>query len=329
MSSGPSTESEWRATLEALCRTHGLVARVDEPLRGHSTWRIGGTADVLLEPVSWSQVGALLRCADEHGIAALVIGKGSNLLFADAGLRGMVIKIGRHLAGLSCAGTTVHAQAGVSASRLARAAGLAGLTGLEHIVGIPGTLGGLVVMNGGSLRQAIGAVIVEVETMDRRGIRAVRRGTDCEFAYRQSRFQREDCVITEIVLELARRRQAEIMADMRAILRERRRRFPLTLPSCGSVFKSDPQLYGSLGPTGAIIERLGFKGRRVGDAVVDSRHANFIVNVGAARACDVLELVGLIRQTVQERFGHTLACEAKYVDEQARVRPLDACLPEA
>jgi UDP-N-acetylmuramate dehydrogenase len=326
MPSGPSIANKWRVTLEALCRTHGLVPRVDEPLRHHSTWRIGGPADVLLEPTSWLQVGALLCCADEHGIPALVIGKGSNLLFADAGLRGIVIKIGRRLASLSIFGTTVRAEAGVSASRLARAAGLAGLTGLEHIVGIPGTLGGLVVMNGGSLRQAIGEVVVEVTTMDRRGTHAVWRRDDCEFAYRQSRFQREDCVITGVVLELAPGSRAEIMAALRAILRERRRRFPMTLPSCGSVFKSDVGLIEKVGPAGAVIEGLGFKGRRVGDAVVDSRHANFIVNVGAARARDVLELVGLIRQTVQDRFGHPLACEAKYVDERARVRPLDQAL---
>jgi len=326
MPSGPSIANQGRATLEALCRTHGLVPRTDAPLCDHSTWRIGGPADILLEPVSWLQVGALLRCAEEYGIPALVIGKGSNLLFADAGVRGMVIKIGRPLAGLSISGTTVRAEAGVSASRLARAAGLAGLTGLEHIVGIPGTLGGLVVMNGGSLRRAIGEVIVEVKTVDRRGTCAVWARDDCEFAYRQSRFQREDGVITDIVLELTPGPRAEIMAEMRAILRERRRRFPLTLPSCGSVFKSDVGLIEKVGPAGAVIEGLGFKGRRIGDAVVDSRHANFIVNVGAARARDVLELVGLIRQTVQDELGHTLTCEAKYVDEQARVYPVEQVL---
>ncbi|UCD51451.1 MAG: UDP-N-acetylmuramate dehydrogenase [Phycisphaerales bacterium] len=309
-----------------MCRTHGLIPLVDEPLRRHSTWRIGGPADSLLEPASWAQVGALLRCADEHGIPVLIIGKGSNLLFADAGVRGVVIKIGRSLAGLSISGTTVRAEVGISASRLARTAGLAGLTGLEHIVGIPGTLGGLVVMNGGSLRRAIGEVIVEVKTMDRRGTPAVWRREDCEFAYRQSRFQRDDCVITEVILELAPGPCTEIMSEMRAVLRERRRRFPLTLPSCGSVFKRNAELTQSVGPPGAVIEGLGFKGRRVGDAVVNSRHANFIVNVGAARARDVLELVGIIRQAVQDRFGHTLACEAKYVDEHARVCPLEQAL---
>lgn len=328
MSSGQVIDGNWRAALGALCGTQGLVPLVDEPLRRHSTWRIGGPADFLLEPVSWPQVGTLLRYADENGIPALVIGKGSNLLFSDRGVRGVVIKIGRPLAGLSICGTTVRVEAGLSASRLARAAGLAELSGLEHIVGIPGTVGGLVVMNGGSLRQAIGDAIVEVKTMDRRGALQVWPHADCEFAYRQSRFQREECVVTQVFLKLAAGPRAEIMAEMRRILRERRRRFPMTLPSCGSVFKSDAELIQKFGPAGAVIEGLGLKGRRVGDAVVDSRHANFIVNVGAARARDVLELVGLIRQTVQDQLGHTLTCEVKYVDEHARVRPLDLVIDQ-
>lgn len=326
MSSGPVTEVQGRAALEAFCRARGLNVRLDEPLSRHSTWRIGGPVDLLVEPASWSQVAALLGYADERGIPALVIGRGSNLLFCDRGLRGLVIKIGRALGAAAIEGTTVHAEAGVSTARLARMTALAGLSGLEHIVGIPGTLGGLVVMNGGSLRQTIGDTILSVGTVDRHGVVRILPRAECAFSYRHSRFQHEEHVVTDVTLELTAGRRETILAEMREILRERRRRFPLTLPSCGSVFKSDPELYGTLGPTGAIIERLGFKGRCVGDAVVDSRHANFIVNVGAARARDVLELVGLIRQTVQDQLGHTLTCEAKHVDERARVRPLDACL---
>jgi len=326
MSNEPSTVKHWQGALRTFCKPQGLIPLPHQPLHHHSTWRIGGPADFLLEPTSWPQVGALLRWAEEHAVPALVIGKGSNLLFGDVGVRGIVIKIGRSLAGLSIIGTTVRAEAGISASRLARAAGLAGLAGLEHIVGIPGTLGGLVAMNGGSLLRNIGEAIVEVRTIDRHGAPTTWPHADCVFAYRHSRFQDEDFIITEIVLELAPAARTEIMAEMLAILRERRRRFPLTLPSCGSVFKSDPRLYESVGPAGAVIEKLGFKGRRVGDAEVNSRHANFIVNVGAARARDVIELVGIIRQTVQDRLGHTLACEVKYVDERARVCPLDQVL---
>ena len=295
-------------------KEQGIPFLTDEPLRNHCTWRIGGPADCLVEPSSWEQVAAVLRYAGDCGIPAVVIGKGSNLLFDDAGLRGVVVKIGRRLARFTISGTTIRAQSGVSASRIARAAGLAGLSGLEHIVGIPGTLGGLVFMNGGSLRKEIGDSIVGVRTMDRRGNMRVLRREECEFGYRHSRFQNEDCVVTEATMELVPGRRSAILAEMLAILRERRRKLPMTLPNCGSVFRNDPQLYEAFGPPGKIIEGLGLKGLRIGGAMVDVKHANFIVNVGSARAADVLALVARIRERMHERLGVTLPCEAEYVN---------------
>lgn len=328
MSGAPSIDTGWRPAVLAQCRRWGIVPLPDEPLSRHGTWRIGGPADVLIEPISWPQVSALLRYADENGIGALVIGKGSNLLFDDRGVRGIVIVIGRRLAQIEIDGTAVRVEAGISASRLARITALAGLCGLEHIVGIPGTLGGLVVMNGGSLRQAIGDAITEVRTIDRSGEPHVYRRDECDFAYRQSRFQHEDRIITGVTLKLAHADTTKVLSQMREILRERRQKFPLTLPSCGSVFKGDAELVRNFGPPGAVIESLGFKGTRIGDAVVSPLHANFIVNVGAARARDVLALVRLIRQRAFDTLGHTLTCEAKHVAPNAHVRPLDEALTE-
>jgi len=326
MSGGSSTTVRWRGALITMCAQWGLEALTDEPLSRHCTWRIGGPADVLIEPTSWAQLAALLRYAEENGIPAAVIGKGSNLLFDDCGVRGVVIVVGWALSRLEIHGSTIQAEAGISASRLAHTVGLAGLAGLEHIVGIPGTLGGLVVMNGGSLRRAIGDAIVRVQTINRRGEQRILRGDECEFAYRRSRFQQEDAIITEVTLKLAAGDKAQVLPQMREILRERRRRFPMTLPSCGSVFKGDVELLRKFGPPGAVIESLGFKGTRIGDAVVSSLHANFIVNVGAARAHDVLELLRLIRRRAFDHLGHTMTCEAKYVAPDARVRPLDEAL---
>ena len=323
MSGEPSIDTGWRHAALTLCRQWGVAPLMDEPLSRHSTWRIGGPADVLIEPISWDQVGALLRYEDENAIPTLVIGKGSNLLFDDRGVRGIVIVIGRRLAQIEIDGTIVRVEAGISASRLARITALAGLSGLEHIVGIPGTLGGLVVMNGGSLRQAIGDAITEVRTIDRKGEPHVYRRDECDFAYRQSRFQREDHIVTGVTLELAHADTTKVLSQMREILRERRQKFPLTLPSCGSVFKGDAELVRNFGPPGAVIESLGFKGTRIGDAVVSPLHANFIVNVGAARARDVLALVRLIRQRALDTLGHTLTCEAKHVAPDAHIRPLD------
>lgn len=287
---------------------------VEEPLRNHCSWRIGGPADFLVEPASWNQLALLLRYTSDNGIPAIVIGKGSNLLFHDDGLRGVVIKIGRNLSRLTVSGTTVQVESGVSAARLARTTGLAGLSGLEHIIGIPGTLGGLIVMNGGSQRKNISDAVAEVTTMDRQGRARTLSREECGFGYRCSRFQDENCVVTGATMSLVPRPRDAILKEMLENLRERRRRFPLTIPNCGSVFKSDAATYATVGTPGRIIEQLGLKGLRIGDAMVDMKHANFIVNTGSAKAVDVLRLVASICGRIEDALGISVLCEVKCVD---------------
>ncbi len=305
-----------------LLKEQGIVPRIDEPLSKHGTWRIGGPADVLVEPTSWEQARALWQSTRQEGIPTVVIGKGSNLLFDDAGVRGIVIKIGPKLASLTIEGTTVRASGGISASRLARATGLAGLSGLEHIVGIPGTLGGLVLMNGGSLRKGIADSIIEVKTLDRQGNWRLYHCDECQFRYRHSRFQGRGEIVMGVTMELIPGRRDSIMAEMLAILRERREKLPLTWPNCGSVFKSDPQTYGTHGPPGRVIEGLGLKGTAVGDAIISDKHANFIINRGNATARDVITLIALIRQRAAERFGIHMECEVQFVDSTGVIQTL-------
>jgi len=178
------------------------------------------------------------------------------------------------------------------------------------------------VMNGGSQRKAIGDTIIEVKTMDRLGNTRTLRHDECGFAYRQSRFQAEDLVVMEVTMELAAGQQAHVMGEMLQVLRERRKKFPLTLPNCGSVFKSDPRLYETIGPPGKIVEGIGLKGTSVGDAVVSERHANFIVNRANAKAQDVLSLIELIRQRVARQTGLTLECEVQFVELTGTVRAI-------
>jgi UDP-N-acetylmuramate dehydrogenase len=177
-------------------------------------------------------------------------------------------------------------------------------------------------MNGGSQRRAIGDVIVEVKTMDREGNTRRRRRDECGFGYRSSRFQDEDCVVIEATVDLVAGDRSAIMAEMLQILRERRRKFPLTMPNCGSVFKSDPRMYARFGPPGKVIEDIGLKGMSVGDAVVSERHANFIVNRANAKARDVLSLIELIRERVAREIGLTLKCEVQFVEATGLVRTL-------
>ncbi len=301
-----------------------------EPLSAHSTWKIGGPADFFIEPSDLGELRESLAFSHESNIPFLIIGEGSNLLFADDGFRGLVIKLGKHLSTVTVDGTRVEAQAGVLACRLARACCKAGLAGLEHIVGIPGTLGGLVVMNGGSMRRGIGENITAVEVMDEHGRLQTLRQDQCEFGYRASRFQHCGGIIVRVHLELQVGDTPTIRKQMLKILAERRRKFPRKLPNCGSVFKSSPELFETVGPPGKVIEQCGFKGKRLGDAEVSPLHANFIVNRGAATARDVLQLIREIRSTVMDRFGVAMDAEAKYVSPDGRIVPAhEVSSPEA
>lgn len=284
-----------------------------EPLGRHCTWRIGGPADVLVEPRSIEQLSRLRRYIDDNNIASIVIGEGSNLLFDDAGFRGVVIKIGRSLSALSINGRMVRAEAGVAVPRLARVVGLAGLTGIEHIIGIPGTLGGLIVMNGGSRRKGIGEVVGMIEAIDCRGEIHRMSRDECGFSYRRSVFQESHWLVVRAELELEYGDVSKIRVEMLEILRERRRKFPRHLPNCGSVFVSGGRLYERFGPAGKVIEDAGLKGLMVGGAQVSDKHANFIVNTGNATASDVRELIRRIRQKVHDNTNLWMPCEVKYV----------------
>jgi UDP-N-acetylmuramate dehydrogenase len=309
--------------LSSLCP--GGVHR-DVDMSSISQWRIGGHADLVVQPADTAQVAKLLSWFGAHGIEPVVIGMTSNLLFDDAGLRVPCIQIGGRMGQVRIKGQSVHAGAGFWVPGLARQLMQAGLGGAEHICGIPGTLGGLVCMNGGSQRKGIGSSVVTVESVDRNGIIHQRSAVDCAFAYRQSVFQTNEEIITACHLRFDPRPREEIRAEMRAILADRRRKFPRKEPNCGSVFKSNPAMYAEIGPPGAAIERLGFKGQRIGGALVSPRHANFIVNTGGARARDVLTLIARIRDAVEAATGYRMEAEAIFVRADGRMQPADTVL---
>ncbi len=301
----------------------GIAAAVNEPLAAHSTWRIGGPADLLAEPASIGEVCAVVQYARAHGLALLVIGQGSNLLFDDAGLRGIVLKLGGRLGNLEIAGCRILADAGVWVPRLARAAQRAGLTGLEHIIGIPGTVGGLVVMNGGSRRKGIGDNVRRVWVVDHEGNPGTLSRAECRFGYRTSALQGSGALVIRVELECLPGDARQIRREMLADLRERRGKFPRKEPNCGSVFLSTAAMHASVGPPGKIIEEAGLKGAAIGAAEVSHRHANFIVNKGGATSRDVLALIAHVRQVVQARIGFDLHCEVRYVDPRGGVFPAD------
>ncbi len=305
------------------------VGRVtfNEPLARHNSWRIGGTADLFVEPESPEQLAVLMKCCHEQALPLVVIGRGTNLLFDDRGVRGVVVKIGERMAAIRIDGSRVLAQGGAWVPRLARRCMLAGLSGLEHCIGIPGTIGGLVIMNGGSQRRGIGENIVGVTTVNRTGAVETFSRAACRFAYRQSALQGSGHVVAAVELSCPPGDPAAIRRAMLLDLRARREKFPLKQPNCGSVFLSTEAMHASVGPPGKVIEDCGLKGLRHGRVEVSRQHANFIVNLGGATAHDVLELIETIRAEVRRRIGFDLRCEVRYVSPEGETLPAHLKLP--
>lgn len=299
--------------LRSFFRRLGCPYRTKASLKEYSSWRIGGLTDWIVEPASSRQLSEILRFCHGSSLPLLVIGHGTNLLFDDAGFRGVVIRIANNMSSFTIDGNRICAQAGVWIPRLAREVARAGLSGLEHTIGIPGTVGGLVVMNGGSLRRAIGDCVESVEILDRAGNNRCLSRDQCRFAYRTSVLQERGFIATDVVLRCNWGDSRTMRREMLSILRDRDNKFPRKQPNCGSVFISSGEMYRRFGPPGKVIEGAGLKGLRVGDAQVSERHANFIVNVGNASSRDVLGLIQIIRERIYQRTGLWLECEVRHV----------------
>lgn len=304
------------AALIALC-PQGAERDVD--LSTLSQWRIGGSAVLCLRPSSLEQIMRLRAKLHELDTPHVVIGQTSNLLFSDFGLAVPCLQLGSRFAREVWQTREVTVEAGAWVPGLARSIMKRGLTGAEHICGIPGTIGGLIVMNGGSQRRGIGENVVWVESVDTAGQVRRRSQKECRFSYRTSVFQSAREVVTSVCLRFQPANASIVRTEMLSILGDRRRKFPRKEPNCGSVFKSNPALYAEIGPPGAIIEKLGFKERVCGGAQVSERHANFIVNKGKARAADVLALVAEISQTVLRTTGKSLEAEVFFVSSQGEL----------
>ena len=316
---GDGSETVFPGDLRTLARQDVGAVFWREPLSRHSSWRIGGPADLMVEPSRADQIARVIKFVDRAGIPLVVIGGGTNLLFSDEGVRGVVLKIGRNLSRRAIQGRKLWAEAGAWVPAIVRAAGRAGLTGLEHAIGIPGTLGGLIAMNGGSRRMGIGDSVRRVWVVDRQGTERCLAQEECRFGYRTSALPPSGWVAVAAEMEFVLDDPRRIRREMLAILRERRGKFPLKEPTCGSVFLSEPEQYRSVGPPGKVIEQCGLKGLRVGDAMVAHQHANFILNLGQARTGDVLELIRSIRTIVLESTGSLLMCEVRYLTPDGRI----------
>ncbi len=308
------TNSEWETELRAVL---GDRLRTDEPMAGHTTFRIGGPAEFFVTAENLEQLQAIIALAQRLGVPYFLLGGGSNVLVSDRGLRGLVVENRAQEARFERRGAeaTLHADSGASISRLARQAARRGLSGLEWAAGIPGTVGGAVVGNAGAYGAFVADSLQRVAVLEPDGQQRLYRAEELGFGYRTSRFKRREAggQGQEVILWAEFRLEPASQAGLEPLVEGRIARRKATQPaepSAGSVFKNPPGDYA-----GRLIEAAGLKGHRIGGAEVAGKHANFIVNRGQATAADVRALIDLIRETIRERFGVELELEILLVGE--------------
>lgn len=310
--------TDWNRVIDDLISA-GLEVKKNANLSELSRWRIGGCAKVLVYPKSTEDVVEVVNYCRNSSIPKLVVGDTSNLLFDQNGVNAVLIKIGRGMAIKTTTDKVISVQAGVWVPALARYSAARGLTGLEHTAGIPGTIGGLVCMNGGSQRKGIGDSIIEVEAVMPNGDLKTFSKAECNFEYRQSIFQKNGAIVTSIKLELESGDIKNIRRDMLDILKSRRLKFPLKKPNCGSVFASNPKMYDVIGPPGFAIQKVGLKGYSIGGAKISDLHANFFINESCATSDDMLKLILFAKAAVFEKTGFNMRAEVNYVTSDGMV----------
>lgn len=284
---------------------------LNEPMCNHTTFKIGGAADMFVSAQSEKETAELIKLARRTSTPYMVIGNGSNMLVSDKGIRGLVIEIGAGIAQCRVEGDLIYAGAGALLSRVASLAAANSLSGLEEVSGIPGSLGGGIYMNAGAYGGEIKTAIKSVTYIDADGKKASVSGDECDFGYRHSIFTTGDKAIVSAVLKLKKGNESEIREKMADYTMRRKEKQPLAYPSAGSTFKR-PEGYFA----GSLIEQAGLKGYSVGGAQVSTLHAGFVINNGNATAADVLSLIEHIREVVKEKFGVCLEPEVKLVGEE-------------
>lgn len=278
--------------------------RLQEPMAGHTTFRIGGPADCFVELENEEQLKKLRRYLQMTGVSFFVLGNGSNLLVSDSGYKGIVLQIGPKMSSVTVEGNRIVAQAGATLVQVARTAMEHGLSGLEFASGIPGTVGGGVVMNAGAYGGEMRQVVTQVNVVSRDGELMELDNETMEFGYRTSVIRESSFIVTEVTFRLEPGDRDVIKAKMEELSAGRREKQPLEYPSAGSTFKRPEGHFA-----GQLIMEAGFRGFQIGGARVSEKHCGFVVNVGNATARDVQEVIARIQLRVEEQFGVKLEPE--------------------
>ena len=283
------------------------------PMARFTTFRVGGPADVLVNIDSAAEISVALRAARAAGVPVTIIGNGSNLLVRDGGIRGLVMRISQPMSAITREGDTLHVQAGATLPAVAGFAQRSGLEGLAPMAGIPGTIGGAVIMNAGAYGGEMSQVVTRVDAIARSDGKPIRfEGHALGFAYRHSAMMDAGVIVTDVTLRLTPGDPDAIARRTEELLVARREKQPLEYPSAGSTFKRPEGAFAA-----KLIDDAGLKGLRIGDAQVSEKHAGFIVNLGSATASDILALMAEVQSRVLAASGITLEPEVRILGEDA------------
>lgn len=283
--------------------------RLEEPMKNHTTFRIGGNADYFVS-ASKEQLTKILAVAKQDEVPVTIIGNGSNLLVKDGGIRGLVVEIGKSMEDIQVHGNCITAGAGALLSKIARAAADAGLSGLEFASGIPGSLGGAVVMNAGAYGGEMKQVLVSAKVLDKDGEEKTLSNEELELSYRHSCIEEKGYIVVEATIRLNPREKEQILEEMEDIRKRRLAKQPLEFPSAGSTFKR-PEGYFA----GKLIQDCGLSGYAVGGAQISEKHNGFVINKGNATAQDVQNLIEDVKKEVYRQFQVELVPEVKIIGE--------------
>ena len=284
---------------------------LEEPMAKHTSFRIGGPADVLAQPGNEAELAELLKRAADHAVSVTLVGNGSNLLVRDKGIRGLVIKLSNLFSSITVEGNVLTFGSGISLAMASKKAASLSLSGLEFAVGIPGTIGGAVYMNAGAYDGEMAKVVTSVQVMDRQGQSSQLKADELDFSYRHTALQNSGLIVTSVTVSLQPGEAESIKAKMDDFSQRRIAKQPLELPSAGSMFKRPVGYFA-----GTLIEQTGLKGYTVGGAQVSTKHAGFVVNVGGATAKDVLQLIRDVQDRVLAAQGVQLEPEVLVLGEE-------------
>lgn len=282
----------------------------DEPMKNHTSFKIGGTADVMIIPSSEDELVSAVKLCRENDVEYYIMGNGTNLLVKDGGMRGAVIKINEGLNKVDVDGNKVYCQAGALITGVSRVALIHSLTGFEFANGIPGTIGGAVTMNAGAYGGEVKDVIIRVRAIDKDNNIVEYTNSEMNFRYRGSRVVDEGLIVLSMEMELKPGNYDEIDAIMKDLTLKRTSKQPLELPSAGSTFKR-PEGYFA----GKLIDDAGLRGLRYRGAQISEKHCGFVVNVDNATCEEVIHLISVVQKTVRDKFGVELEMEIKLIGE--------------